>query len=190
MTAFDINETIIVQYDASPRIRGLIDGLGDAINPQANIDAFYNLLWNVETAEGYGLDVWGRIVGVNRVLQVASGDFLGFEEAADPSMLGFNQAPFYGPGSTTNYPLTDDAFRQLILVKALANICDGSSKAINTLLVKLFPSASGNAYVADNQDMTMTYTFEFPLDPVQSAIVNQSGVLPKTVGVAANVVMV
>jgi len=30
-------------------------------------------IWNIQTARGVGLDIWGRIVGVTRVLQVSSG---------------------------------------------------------------------------------------------------------------------
>jgi len=37
--------------------------------------------------------------------------------------------------------------------------------------------------------MMMTYTFEFPLSPVELAIVQNSGVLPKPTGVAATVVI-
>jgi len=71
--------------------------------------------------------------------------------------------------------------------KALANISDGSIPSINQVLMKLFPSR-GNCYVADGENMTLAYTFAFTLTPVENAIVSQSGVLPKTVGVAASVV--
>ena len=42
--------------------------------------------------------------------------------------------------------------------------------------------------MTDGLNMTMTYTFRFPLTPVQLAIVQNSGVLPRTSGVAATVV--
>jgi hypothetical protein len=88
----------------------------------------------------------------------------------------FNQSPFYsGAPLTTNFALSDDAFRVLIFAKALSNITDGSIKAINQLLINLFPGR-GNAYVVDNLDMTMVYTFEFSLSTVEAAIMAQSGV--------------
>ena len=38
--------------------------------------------------------------------------------------------------------------------------------------------------------MTMTYTFEFALTPVEQAIVEQSGVLPRPTGVSSSVVII
>ena len=184
---FDYWPTVISQYANSPTILQMVQNFANWTAPGATLNDFYTLVWNIDTAVGYGLDVWGRIVGVGRVLKI-SGDqtYFGFEEST--TEVGFNQAPFYLSGPvTSNYSLSDPAYRQLILAKALANICNGSIPAINQVLINLF-GASGNAYVTDNQDMTMTYTFEFTLDPVQSAIVYNSGVLPRPAGVLVTVV--
>lgn len=188
------SDTIISQYANSPTLVQLIVNLNQYIDPNANLDQFYDLIWNVDTAIGYGLDVWGRIVGVGRVLQVASGIYFGFAEAGDAtSESPFNSGgPFYSGGATTgNFALSDDAFRLLIFAKALSNITNGSIPAINQILLNLFPNR-GNAWVTDGQNMTMTYTFHFSpiLSPVEFAIVSQSGVLPKPVGVSATVVQV
>ena len=190
----NVQQTIISQYSASPTLGLLIQAMNEYIDPAANFDAFYDLIWNVDTAIGYGLDVWGRIVGVTRVLQVASDVYFGFAEADDVTSISpFNDAgPFYSGGAiTSNFALSDQAFRLLIFAKALANITDGSIPAINRILRNLFPGR-GNCYVTDGQDMTMTYTFEFtpPLTPVEFAIVSQSGVLPRPAGVRATVVQI
>ncbi len=184
----DVEKTVISQYGNSPVLLQLINNFNSYVDPTANLDAFYKLLWDVDTAIGYGLDVWGRIVGVGRVLHVASGSYFGYAEAGDPTLTGYEQAPFYMGGATTsNYALSDDGFRVLIYAKALANISDGSIPSINQILLNLFPGR-GNCYVTDGEDMTMTYTFAFALTPVEAAIVAQSGVLPKPVGVSATVV--
>jgi hypothetical protein len=188
---FDYRNTIISQFANSPTILGLIGSFDSAVNPRKNIDAFYVDVWNVLTAQGFGLDVWGRIVGVSRVLQVSSGEWLGFEEAGNGSVeTPFNVAPFYNGASTTgNYALTDDAYRTLILAKAAANITNGSIPAINQILMTLFGS-SGACWCTDGQNMTMTYTFEFQLSPVQFSIVTQSGVLPRPAGVALTIIQI
>lgn len=182
-------QTILSQFANSPTLLSLIESFNDCVDPSANIDAFYDNVWNIDTAAGYGLDVWGRIVGVSRVLQVSTGAWLGFEEANDGSVeTPFNQAPFYdGAATTGNYALTDDAFRQLILAKAYANICNGSIPGINQVLMILFGSYGG-CWCTDGQNMTMTYTFEFELSPVQYAIVAQSGVLPRPAGVSVTII--
>lgn len=146
---FDWLQTVISQYGNSPRILGVIESFADCMDQSVNIDAFYNKMWNIDTAEGYGLDVWGRILGVGRALAVDAGDYFGFEEPSDVSEVGWGQEPWYaGPPTTNNYLLTDDAYRVLLLAKAAANICDGGIQAINRLLMNLFPGR-GNAYVLD-----------------------------------------
>lgn len=184
---FDVWSTIISQYANSPILTTLILNLFDYLDQTANLDAFYDTIFNVATAQGYGLDVWGRIVGVSRVLQVQSGDNFGFQEAI-PGSDPFGQGAFYtGAQTTSNVALSDDAFRLLIFAKAAANITDGSIPAINQILLGLFP-ARGNCYVTDGLNMTMTYTFAFALTPVELAIVESSGVLPKPVGVSSTVI--
>lgn len=178
---FDWQSTIVSQYANSPHILGMIAAFDAEMDEEANLTAFYNMLWNVLTAEGWGLDVWGRIVVINRNLQVSS-RFFGFEEGL-PDFDPFNVSPFYaGQGTTTTVRLTDDAYRQLILAKALANITYGSIPGINAILQLLFPGR-GACYVTDNQDMTMTYTFHFQPTPLELAIIETSNVLPRPSGV-------
>lgn len=184
-------DTLASQYATSPTLVQMLANFDAYIDPAVNIQAFFDNVMNVDTAVGYGLDVWGRIVGVSRLLDVASGAYLGFEEAGSPTtMTPFNTAPFYsGAPLTSVYVLSDTAYRMLILAKGLFNITDGSIPAINRILRLLFPGR-GACYVTDGLDMSMTYTFEFALSPVELAIVEQSGVLPRPTGVSATVVVI
>lgn len=184
--AFDVWRTIISQYANSPILTRLIENMASYLDQTTNFDNFFDSIMNVDTAQGYGLDVWGRIVGVGRTLSVPEDQtWFGYEEAGDAAP--FNQAPFYsGQQTSNNFILTDTAYRTLILAKAFANICDGSIPAINQILISLFPNR-GNCYVVDNLDMSMTYKFDFVLTLVEQAIVAQSGVLPRSTGVSYNV---
>lgn len=185
-TPFNWAKTVLWQYQASPTILALVASLAEAIDPTLDLDTFYDYVWNIETAQGFGLDIWGRIVGVGRVYPIASGTYFGFEEATDK--LGWNQGPFYGGGQfTTNYALSDTAFRQLILAKAQANILDGGTASINRLLMTMF-AGRGNAYVIDGNDMSMTYAFGFALTPVDLTIIENSGVLPQPAGIVQNAI--
>lgn len=185
---FDWFATVISQYANSPVLLQLIENFASYIDPATDFDQFFSLMFNVDTAVGYGLDVWGRIVGVSRVLRLASGGtFFGFDEAA-PDAHSFGESPFFGGTQLTqNFSLADGAYRRLILAKALANISDGSIPGINQILINLF-SDYGNCYVTDGENMTMTYTFASTLSPVDFAIVAQSGVLPRPAGVAVTIV--
>lgn len=183
--AFDARQTLLSQYANSPIIVALVEALNHALDRQAALTAFYDAVWNVETAVGFGLDVWGRIVGVSRALYVTDSLFLGFSASSDA--VPFGSGIFWGASRLTpNFQLTDAVFRRLVLAKAALNITDGSVPAINAILRALFPDY-GNVYVRDNGDMTITYVFGAALSKVDYAIVSQSGVLPKPVGVSFDV---
>lgn len=188
--AFDLWKTIISQFANSSILMQLLQNFDSYVDQTVNMGAFFDNMWNIDTAQGYGLDVWGRIVGVVRTLEVSGSNILfGFEEAL-PGSEPFGQGTFYtGSGLTNNFNLSDSAFRTLIFAKALSNISDGSIKSINQLLINLFPNR-GNCFVADGLNMTMTYTFDFALTAVELAIIGQSGVLPKPVGVSASIVQI
>lgn len=186
--SFDWWATVVSQYANSPILTGILESFFDAVDQTANIDAFFDLIWNVNTAQGYGLDVWGRIVGVTRIVPVPGATtYFGFEEAGSTGTFGTGIL-YSGATTTNNYILSDSGFRTLIFAKALSNISDGSIKSINRLLLTLFPNR-GNCYVTDGLNMTMTYTFAFVLSAVELSIVLNSGVLPKPVGVASSVIV-
>lgn len=185
--SFEFWTTIISQYANSPILTKLIENFSLYVDETKNLDDFYDFIWNVDTAQGYGLDVWGAIVVVPRILHIAATPYFGFASASPPADT-FGAASFYsGQSLTENFSLADDAYRTLIFAKALANISDGSIPSINQILLNLFPNR-GNCYVVDRQDMSMTYFFQFVLSPVEQAIVTQSGVLPQPVGVAVSYV--
>lgn len=186
---FDYWDTVLSQFANSPVLTTLIGNMDAYLDQTANLDAFYDLIFNVATAQGYGLDCWGKIVNVIRTLDVPGTlTYFGFEEAtigANP----FNTQPFFsGQQLTNNFILSDSAYRTLIYAKALANISDGSIPSINQILLRLFPHR-GNCFATDGLDMTMTYTFKFALTQVELAIVAQSGALPKPTGVSATTVI-
>lgn len=182
----DYQQTVLSQYASSPRLLTILEGWNQALDPSGLINFWYQQVWNVATAQGYGLDVWGRIVGVSRVLKITSGEYFGFSEANDLTEEGFDCAPFYaGTSVTSNFSLSDEGFRQLIYAKALANITDGSVLSINAILMTLF-AGQGDAWVTDNGDMTMTYVFNFIPTDVQVSIIQNSGVLPRPAGVGVS----
>jgi hypothetical protein len=189
----DVLRTVISQYANSPTLLQLIENFDQYIDPSADIDAFYNMVWNVDTAVGRGLDIWGKIVGLDhgRLLKIPAAELdLGFKEAGIASATSFGSGVFYSGGTVTeNYYLSDDAFRTLILVKAMANISDGSIPSYNQLLQNLF-KGRGRCYVNDLGNMQMRYTFEFYLEPWEQAIITQSGALPRPTGVLASMVQI
>jgi hypothetical protein len=146
-------QTVVSQYGNSPTILALIESFNAAVDPSADIDNFYAWVWDVATAQGFGLDIWGRIVGVSRTVPTS------------PATV-----------------LTDAQFLELILLKALSNISRASSYSINTLLLE-WMEGRGRAYVNDLGSMEIRYMFEFALAPFEIDIITQSGIFLRPAGV-------
>ena len=183
----NVEQTIISQYANSPTLTQLVRNMDRYIDPLADIDTFYSFVWDVETAQGFGLDIWGRIVGVKRELTIPGTVVnFGFKEAI-PGSYPFGEQPFYaGDAVTQTYTLSNDAYRTLIYVKALANISSTNSPTYNQLLQNLF-AGRGRCYVNDLGSMQMRFTFEFQLTDYEFAIMTQSGVMPRPAGVSATI---
>lgn len=169
----NVEETIISQYGNSATITQLIRNMNTYIDPRADFDNFYAYVWNVETAQGFGLDIWGRIVGVEREINVPA-------DTPNPGMYAFTSGV---------YSMTDAEYRLVILVKALANITNCTADGLNQLLSNLF-STRGRSYVLDTGAMTMKFTFEFFLKPFEYVILTTTGVAPRPAGVLVNIFQV
>ena len=176
----DVESTIISQYDKAATIRELINNMNEYISPTADIAEFYNRVFNIDTATGFGLDIWGRIVGVNRVVKISS--TLPYFGLYGTQRTFYQRVLYSGNKPTSNYPLDDALYRRVIMLKALSNITIPSVFGINQLLKNFFPGR-GNPHVVDNQDMTMSYAFDFTLTPAETGIVYYSGVFPRPSGV-------
>ena len=134
---YDWSKTLISRFADSSILVSLISSFDAAMDPAADIASFLKYIWNVRTAVGYGLNVWGAIVGVSRVVP-----------------------------SSPPITLEDPDYQTAILVKAAANIGNVTIPTLNRLLRQIF-AGSGLVYVQDNLNMTLTYVFLFPLTATQ-----------------------
>lgn len=182
----DFNElretTILSQYSASPRILELTEKFALRIDPAPDIDVFFENIFDIDTATGWGLDNWGRILGIPRGVGVASKDWFGF---VGSQLMPLDQAPFYNDAQATNlYELSDIAYRRMLLYKAASNIGDASARSMNELLTRVF----GDKFVMvkDDGDMHIRLTFTFWLDTFDMALLQTYGALNKGAGVSVD----
>lgn len=177
------------QYAASPVIQQLVADR-ESYFPIAWQDQFYDVVWNPRTAQGFGLDIWGRIVVIGRDIQIPIVDYLGFTTNPEQSWAPFGQEGFYtGPAATSTFTLADNAYRVLVAAKALANISSTDSRSLNRVLDKLFPGR-GRAWVNDLGSMSMRFVFEFVLESWEMAVLVNGKVLPRPAGVNATIVQI
>lgn len=176
----DVKETVISQYADSSVICRLIRRFDECIDPRADRRRFYDTVWNVSTAQGFGLDIWGAIVGIGREVMIAAQDeYIGFTQGFTPFGNGVWSS---GEGLERQYRLDDDAYRRVIMLKAMSNIIYATAPHINRLLREMF-GTRGRAYFVKNGTMAARYVFEFYLLPVERAIIRQSDLLPRPGGV-------
>ena len=155
------SEAIQSQYAASARVLALAEGFQSRLDPSNDINLFYDKIFNIYTAEGVGLDNWGRIVAMPRTIS--------------------------DPDTGQSVTLTDEYYRLLLLYKALANISASTAKAQNALLAMLvntgiagFPRA---AYVLEVDTMVIRWVFEDFLNDMQLLVFKAAGTLARGGGV-------
>lgn len=175
----NIKETIMSQYTNSPAILGIIGGLNDAIDPQYFIDDFYEYVYRLSTARGFGLDIWADKVGVSRNAKMTNPDAknLGFAEGFQP----WNTYPWSDGGEFSSFRLGDTDLRKLIIVKAAINILYATALNINKFLSMLFDGK--RAYYSITGHMTAEYVFEFTLSKFDRLMIYTLDMLPKPCGV-------
>lgn len=167
----NVESTIISQYGKSASITQLVRGIDHYLDPRADIDLFLEQVWDIDTCGTWGLDQWGKIVGVPRYIEIPD---------TIPIPPGSETRTFYIP---------DEDYRGYILFKAVTNISNCSAKSINALLSNKFKD-SGKSYVLDTGAMTMRYVFEFELSYWEEALFAAGVVIPRTTGVLADFLII
>jgi Protein of unknown function (DUF2612) len=183
--------SVMKQYSNSATLLALLECFDQWVDVARFSDQFLLNVWDISTAQGFGLDIWGRILGQSRYIQVEQtpGDNFGFNinAHAGTQWQPWSQAPWFGGAAagTTAFPLQDDYYRQLLLVKAAANIASCDCPSINALMRAMFGDR-GRCYVGYDplNPMHIGYHFEFFPTPVEKSII-QSGLFPQPAGTTA-----
>ena len=83
------HKTVISQYKSDHgNISLFVKNIYDSLNITQDLTDFHAAFWDIDTATGHFLDVWGVIVGVNRNIEVpVDEDFLGFKIELTPDSL-------------------------------------------------------------------------------------------------------
>ena len=129
MSEFNIDKVIQSQYANSKRINDIINNFWDCINPENDIKNIYDKIINLNTAVGFGLDIWGRIVAISRefISVELKNKYLGFDPQGvhHTRIDTLDNAPFY-QRIDGKVLLSDEGYRFYILIKAMINISNSS----------------------------------------------------------------
>lgn len=113
------------QYGASTTIKHILSAFRTEITALPDMDLFYKSIFDIDTATGVGLDIWGNILGIARNIT--------------DSDTGFQ------------ITLQDVGYRRLLFYKALANIMESTPPALDRMIKLLFPEIDGFVIIVEKQ---------------------------------------
>lgn len=185
----NVQQALLWQYNEAVNLQAIVK------NKQAWYDSnqtqfwenWYRDVFNLQTANIFGLSVWSIILGQPIV----------FNNAANPGQIpwgfgtnnvDFTQGNFAG-GAGGSYALPLSAARILLQLRAFQLVSSGTVPEINRMLAYVFKNY-GPAWLIDNHDMTQTYMFDFTLTADLIYIFNNIDILPRPAGVSSTYVEV
>ena len=173
---------LIWQYRGKPKARQTVGLLLAETKKSVESVIGLSTLLNVQQATGYGLDLIGKHVGLNRIMKsLIPKDYFGF--LGVEGALGFNTGVFYRYGDSLKSAsvLDDDDFRFFIKAKIIKNYqspdIEGITHSIRNLLGE-------HAYVIDNYNMTMNIVIPANyLTPFRLYAIKHLDILVRPIGV-------
>lgn len=145
--------------------------------------SWYRDVFNIETANAFGLSVWGRILNIK--MQVI--------ETPQPAKVPFGFGPFnanfnngnFGVLSDQSIGLTVEQQRTIVRMRYFQLTSRCTTPEINDFLKGLFGD-QGTVYVIDSYDMSLvTFLFTFTPDSHLQFILENYDLLPRPAAVGA-----
>jgi len=175
-------ELIILQYYPKAKAQGEINLWSSEFE---NVYSFLNEFFNqfdLDVATGDRLDKIGKIVGISRIVEGgAAKKFFGYLGALN--VLGYDDGRYFVEGDDlyTDSELTDGQYRLFIKAKITKNnvsaiMVDDERSGLQSAIQSLF---NGEAYVIDNQDMSLNLYISSDLNTDDLTLIIQADLLPK-----------
>lgn len=168
---------MISQYANSPKFVSLVNGLTGIFSNAQTLQDWFNVVYNLKTAQGFGLDVWGSILDQGRLFYYTDSDsgtiesvYLKGSQTVDGILYSEDQI--------------EEIYRQVLFLKAMANITNATLASLNQML-QFYYQGRGRVYVIEYGTMEIRYVFEFYVSKLEKAIFT-SEVMPKPTGVLAS----
>lgn len=180
----DLLRAILWQYDNAPNLLAILQ------NEQAWYDVnhtqfwndFYTDIFNLDTANDFGLQIWSIILGQPLFVNFLSDGRVTWGFGSEHE--NFERSNFASDASGS-YRLPASTARVLLKLRYFQLTSAGTVPEINRALKWIFGEEYGVAWLNDNHDMTQMYTFTFPLPSDLIFIFNNFDVLPRPAGVGS-----
>lgn len=167
-------DLLIMQYRHKPNARETIKLGVDIFMGDSLLFQLQDIL-DIDKAIGVQLDIIGKILGCPRNVP-GVGDEKNYFSFEKEDAYGFSDINGLSQGyfksrrlhNLSIYSLSDDDYRQLLKLKALANVQRGSWAEMDTMLYNMF---GNDLKLVNNKDLSITYLYKSNLNIViESAI--------------------
>lgn len=181
---FSVNllQALLWQYNEASNLQGLLQAKSAWYNTNQTQfwTDWHTNIFNLETANQFGLYVWSIILGLPIYVNQSAptGPVFGFDNAT-----GFNfDNGIFGGSSSYVMPL---AIQRIALqLRYFQLTSSGTVPEINRMLKFVF-GGFGQAWLNDNHDMTQTYIFNFPVTYDLRFLFSNFDILPRPAGVSS-----
>lgn len=172
--------SILWQYENTDKLKALVIGQQEWINE--NHTAFWNDwirdVFNLKTANAFGLAVWSRILNVPLTIEREQNidDVFGFGAEHE----NFNNGGFGTAAGAIDNVGVEQA-RKMLLSRYFTLTYAPTAPNINMILEAMF--GEGAVYVVDSLDMRYMYTFDGEPDYRTRELIKNVDFLPRPAGV-------
>lgn len=182
---FSVNllRALLWEYDAATNLQALIQNESNwyALNHSNFWSNWITDVFDLRTANQFGLTVWGYILGIKLYVNTpppVSIPAFGFDDAG---FGNFDNSNFQNPNGIT-YVLPPDIQRIALQLRYAQLTSSGTVPEINRIIKKIF-AAYGQVFLSDYQNMHQQYVFLFPVSADLIYLFNNYDILPRPASV-------
>lgn len=172
---------MLAQYANSPTIVNLVNGINEQLNNAQTIEDWFRLVFNLKTAQGYGLDIWGKILNQSR-------RFKYIDENEQEQEVYLQGAQTIGGVSYTSEQI-EEKYRMILFFKSFSYSSNHTISSLNNLLNFFFQEQLNDekktVKVIDYGTMVIEVFFNFFVEKLDKAII-MSDLFPHPTGVKVN----
>jgi len=186
----NVLDSIIWQYDNASKITGLLQYKNTWLteNHTAFWQNWYTDIFNLDTANDFGLAVWSIILGLPLFIELnpesPTKPFWAFENRKN-----FDHGVFSNATDNGGIPILTTEQKRIVLKLYYYKLCSrcatyGSYGIPNTnMFLNAIFKDYGRFYVLDGLDMTITYVIGFNIDPNLLQVLKDYDILPRAAAV-------
>lgn len=183
----DLLRAILWQYTDATNLQSLLQSKQDwyDVNQSEFWNDWYNNVFNLATANDFGLSVWSVILGqpiyINNGPPPANDQTFGI----GPFNQNLTNGNLFG-GTHTVYYFSTPIARLLLQLRYFQLTSAGTVPEINRMLKYLF-SDYGLAFLVDDLNMTQRYLFYFSIPSEMLLMLTSFDILPRAAGVKSTI---